>query len=210
VEPLRISVTTLESYRLYLTTDWMTEERLMGDLTQFRETPEMRAGKAFHSILEAPDACQQGGGYVADGHVFPASVVEPCLSWVDRAGAFEVKLPKVYRVGGEDVTVVAKVDQLLGVRIREHKTKWSPFDIDAYALSCQWRFYVDIFEGARAVDYRVFRLSERKDGYELDGIEAFSVYPYPRLAADCRDLLASFVDYIRRRQLGEYFQPRAA
>lgn len=209
MQALRISTTTIESFRLLLTADWMTPERFMADIVEFRQTPEMRAGKAFHQILETPDACRRSdGSYAHDGLVFPGSVVGPCLLTVDRSGPFEVKATKDYRIGGRDVTVVAKVDQLLGRRIREHKTKWSQFDIDSYAESCQWRFYCVVFDGARAVDYKVFRLSERANGYDLDGIEEFTVYPYPAMSADCAELLERFVSYIDANKLHAHFRPK--
>lgn len=207
--PLRISTTTLESYRLYRDYDFKSEKSLLDSIKgAFVQTPEMRAGSAFHQILETPDECRHEDGYAWDGHVFPADVVEPCLA-VCGPGLCEVKVTKDYVVNGEPVTVVAKVDQLNLLDIVERKTKWGQFYIDSYLESYQWRYYVDIL-GARRVRYDVFRLSAGAKGYRLDGIESFDCWPYPNMGRDCQSLLESFVGYVNLRRLHAYLQPKAA
>lgn len=208
---LRISVTTLEQFRLYLKDTFVTEESLLASIRgEFKPTRPMLLGTAFHAILETPNECRRGDGtYTAEGIVFPADVVEPCLEVFDRSGVFEVKLPKVYHVDGREMTVVAKADQLVGRESVENKTKWSAFYIDNYMDSYQWRFYLDIFEASR-VKYNVFCISENAGGFRLNSIEQFSMYPYPALQRDCYNLLRHFVEFVDAKQLGSYLQPRAA
>lgn len=210
---MRISVTTIESYRLYLL-DVVSEADLLASIRgEFTPTREVNLGRALHSILEKPEDHESSlypGTYACDGITFPGAVVRECLTHVDPAGMFEVKATKEYRVGGRAVTVVAKVDQLCGLTIREHKTRWDTYEPDRYATSCQWRFYLDVFE-ALAVTYVVFLLSEYKDGeIGLRGIETLPLYPYPALHAECEDLVRGFVEYVTARGLESYLQPRVA
>jgi hypothetical protein len=207
---MRISTTTLETFRLYLS-DVVDEAALVDAITgKFVPTRNVELGQAFHSILEKPDACILPDGTFASGGItFPADVVRECLPYVDRSGVFEVKLTKDYRVGAETVTVVAKVDQLLGLGIKEHKTRWDTYEPDRYATSCQWRFYADIFE-ASSVTYVVFLLSEYEDGrIVLRGVETMALYPYPAMHAECADLVRDFVRFVHHRGLEQYLQPRA-
>lgn len=190
----------------------MSESDLLASIRgEFKPNRVMQLGSAFHSILETPEACvQPSGDYVSDGILFPGGVVEECLPLFDRSGAFEVKATKEYRINGQTWTVVSKADQLVRLDVVENKTKWSVFDLDRYAESFQWRFYVDVY-GALRVRYNVFCLSEYADGeIGLRSIEQFNLYPYPRLAADCRALLAEFVEYATKRDLYGYLQDKAA
>lgn len=212
---MRISTTLIESFRLFLSADWMEEADLIKSIRgEFIQTKPMRMGTAFHSILEKPEAhvLALGDAYVCDGFTFPGEVVRPCLALIDHAGIFEVKATKLYRVPGlaEPVTVVAKVDQLLGSRVIENKTKWSAFEFDRYAESYQWRFYADIFEPS-CVTYNVFCLDENAAGeIVFKSADTFNLFRYPGLAADCHELLARFVEFVRERGLERYLQPRVA
>ena len=203
---MRISVTTVEQFRLYQTADFVTEENLQASIRgEFKPTQFMRNGSAFHSILEAPERFKVERGYSADGIFFPDDVVAPCLAVSPPGGVHEAKAVKVYDLRTGPVTVVAKADKLLGLRITERKTKWSGFNFDNYADAYQWRFYCDIFRPA-SVTYDVFCLDEQRDGFVLKSIESFTLYPYPAVHQDCVELLTQFVDYVNMRGLGSYLE----
>jgi hypothetical protein len=208
---VRISTTTLETFRLYRE-DVVSEADLVAAIRgEFKPTRNVQLGQAFHSILEKPqDHILVDGRYAADGITFPAEVVSEALEYVDRSGVFEVKETKDYRVGSQAVTVVAKADQLLGLSGREHKTRWDTYEPDRYACSFQWRFYVDVF-GLLSLTYVVFLLSEYEDGrIVLRGVETLPLYPYPALAGECHDLLSDFVSYVRLRHLESHLRQRIA
>lgn len=213
---LRISATTLESYRLWSEQDFMPESELLDTIKGvFKQTPKMLFGQAFGRAIEKADKYRrqdsQGDYYAvpvkAEGewreYIFPGSVVNPCLEIFDRRGVFEVKHTREY--GG--VTVVAKADQIIGNWINENKTKLSTFDFQRYQDSYQWRFMLDIF-GAAGVRYNVFCLNS--DGtdedcdIELKSIESFNLYPYPDLHQDCCALLTRFLGYVAERNLEPY------
>lgn len=203
---MRISVTTVEQFRLYETTDFVTEEKLQDSIKGvFVPTQFMRNGSAFHSILEAPEQFKVPRGYTADGIFFPEDVVAPCLAVSPPGGVHEAKLTKVYELRSGPVTVVAKADKLQGSEIIERKTKWSPFNFDNYADAYQWRFYMDIFQPS-SVTYDVFCLDDQRNGFVLKSIESFTLYPYPAVHQDCVALLTRFVDYVNLRGLGSYLE----
>lgn len=204
---MRISTTTLESFRLWRHPDneWMSEEELIATIKgEFTPTHGVELGSAFGKILEAPEQYVVPHGYQCGAFGFGQDVVEPCLAVIDRRGVFEAKASKRYG----DCDVVAKADHLLGAHLSEFKTTLHSFDIEKYLASYQWRFMVDIFEPA-LVTYHVFLLSEAPNGVvSLRGIESFNVFPYAELHGDCCALLDDFVHYARSRGLEPYLQQR--
>jgi hypothetical protein len=204
---MRISTTTLESYRLWKDPEqvWMTEEELIAGIKgEFKPPPRVLLGSAFGKVLEDPDRYFVPGGFHCNGYNFGRDVIEPCLALIDRRGVFEAKALKSY--GGIDV--VAKADHLVGAHLSEFKTTLSTFDFDKYAASFQWRFMFDIFEPAQ-VTYHVFCLAEATNGViSLRSIESFNLFAYAELHPDCDGLLREFVEYVTLRGLDSYLRQR--
>ncbi len=204
---MRISVTTIESYRRYLI-GIDNEEKLIESITK-RSPPtiNMQRGTAFHSILEEPEYHYNldTGNYICNGIEFDFDIVMKCKAEIDYTGLFEIKHTKVYEVAKERITVVGKCDQLIGTTVIENKTKWATFDIDSYQQSYQWRLYLDMFF-VDSVKYNVFCMSALQDGIRLNSIEKFTMHPYLNLESDVKKMIASFVDYIHFRGLEQFFQ----
>lgn len=204
---MRVSTTTLESFRLFNLPDqeWMSEESLIATIEgRFVPTPAVELGLAFGHVLECPDLYRAPGGYRHGAYIFDDDLMAPCLALMDRRGVYEAKAVKRYG----DVDVVCKADQIVGAHIKEHKTTLSGFDVDKYTSSLQWRFMADIF-GAVAVTYHVFLLTDHGNGgCELRGIETFTLYPYPDLSRDCRAWVERFTAYVEARGLAEGLRER--
>lgn len=204
---MRISTTTLESFRLWSQPDqeWMTEDALLDSiLGRFTPTPAVELGQAFGRILEKPDEFVTAEGFECRGFCFPREVMQPALDLMDHErGVFEAKATKDYG----DCTVVAVADQLVGARLIEHKTTLGSFDFDKYADSCQWRFMADIFQPV-SITYHVFLVEEAAGLVDLRGIETFTLYPYPELHEDCAALVRQFADYARLRGVDGYLRER--
>lgn len=204
---MRISTTTLESFRLYMQPEqeWMDEAALLATIRgEFTPTPAVELGKAFGQVLETPDLFLVPGGYRCGEQFFSDAIMSPALALMDRRGVFEAKAAKEYG----PCTVVARADQIVGARLIEHKTTLGTFDIDKYLASCQWRFMTDIFEPL-SITYHVFLLSEERDGsIGLRGIESFSLYPYAALHEDCCDLVRRFAEYVTLRGLDGMLRER--
>lgn len=201
---MRISTTTLESFRLFMLpeNDWFNEDELLATIRgEFVPNAKVLLGQAFGAVLEDPDRYRVPGGYrvlprgASEPVVLGDDVMGPALALIDRSvTVFEAKASKRY--GAHDV--VAKADQLRGCHLIETKTTLSTFDFDKYAASCQWRFMLDIFDGARKCTYQVFCLAEDEhDGVvSLRSVETFDLYPYPELHTDCEALVREFESYV--------------
>lgn len=206
---MRISTTTIESFRLWSEPDqdWMAEADLIATIKgEFTPTPQVKLGQAFGRVLETPERFKVPGGYRCGDFEFSDATIAPALAVIDRRGVFEAKGVKAY--GEHDV--VAKADHLYGAHLSEFKTTTSTFNFDKYAASCQWRFMVDIFE-PQIVTYHVFLLDDHENGIaELRGVETFNLYPYAALHQDCCDLLSRFVAYVTVRGLDGVLRAKQA
>jgi hypothetical protein len=204
---VRISTTTLESFRLFMQPDqeWMSEQALLDSISgAFTPTEAVRLGLAFGKVLETPEHFQVNGGYVCNGYSFDASVMAEPLALMDRRGVYEAKGVKRY---GE-CDVVAKADQIVGTHLKEHKTTCGTFDFDKYAASCQWRFMADIF-GASRITYHVFVLDDHGNGVvTVKSTESFDLYPYAELHDDCSALVKDFAAYVTAKGLDALLRQR--
>jgi hypothetical protein len=206
---MRISTTTLESFRLFMDPEqeWMTDADMQASIRgEFRGNHNVWLGSAFGAVLETPDAYAVPGGFrvVRGGETFDlgSDVMGPALALIDREHTvFEAKAVKSYGAH----TVVARADQMVGAHLIETKTTLSTFDFDKYANSMQWRFMLDIFKVSK-VTYHVFCLAESEANgvISLKSVESFHLYPYANLGADCGALVHEFADYVRAHGLESY------
>lgn len=215
---MRISVTKIEQYRRYRAGLNSLADLLESITGAFRPSWQMERGTAFHSILEEPALYMKWGSgldgrpevefhYECDGLPFPADVVHKCTNVIDYSGAFEMKTVKEFVTEYGVVNVVGKCDQVIGTKVIENKTKWSPFDYDGYADSCQWRFYLSMFNVSE-VKYNVFCMSISRGEVELKSIEVFSMFDYATLEYDVMELLTDFVHFIITQNLQHYFEDK--
>lgn len=204
---MRISTTTLESFRLWREPeqDWMTEDDLVAQIRgEFQPTPITELGTAFDHVLNDPQKHQVDGGYTSGLHFFPDLMMAPVLELLGRRGVSQVKHEKAYG----DCVIVAKADELIGVRCIENKTTTGQFNIDKYLESYQWRYLIDVF-GVRMVTYRVFLLSDPEQGaIRLREIQSFNTFPYAELHYDCERLVREFATYARSRGLEAFLAER--
>jgi hypothetical protein len=106
---MRASATTLQSFYLYLTEEWMTEASLIESIKGvYVPTPQMELGTAWHAVLETPETYRVPGGYRCRGYAFDDATMNPLLALIDRRGVFEVK----GTVEFDGHTLVAQADQL--------------------------------------------------------------------------------------------------
>lgn len=210
---MRISTTTLESYRLFMQPEqeWMTEADLIATIRgEFTLNHKINLGQAFGRVLEDPDAHLVPDAFEAEANgerfVFPFDTIQPCLALIDRRGVFEAKGVKRYG----DCDVVAKADHLLGAHLLEFKATLGYFDVTKYMESCQWRFMADIFQPTK-ITYHIFCLDETDAGLiNLRGIESFNLFPYAGLHEDCCALLREFCGYVQARGLDTVLRERQA
>jgi hypothetical protein len=224
---LRISVTTLDSYRRYVQEqDEEMSENMLGELIasikgDFTPTSQMLRGQAFHAVLERPHQCyiEQGDTFYANGFYFAGDGIREALNVIDHAGIFELKTTNRYDTALGAVTVVGKADILLGNTVFENKTRWlqtngnvfkgiSAYDenemYERYQASLQWRFYLELF-GADYVQYNVFYLSEHLNRIPLHATQQFTFERTAETPYECYDWVQEFVAFVERMHLQQFF-----
>lgn len=197
---MRVSTTTIEQFRLVQTTEWASEAdllaRVRGELVP--PTWQMRAGTAWHSVLDTPKRYQmESGDFWCDGHRFTFADVRTAAAWLGD-GVWEVKTTRDLMIDGETVTLVGVADKILGSEIDDNKTKFSAPDMQWYEGSFQWRAYLWLF-GASSFRYNVFQFQEPDNtGFmDLRGIESVRFYPYAGLESDVLGWVMDFVWWVR-------------
>lgn len=205
---MRISTTTLESFRLFMQPEqeWMSEDELLATIRgEFVGNHRVWLGLAFGAVLEHPAQYRVDGGFrvenirgCGESFDFSDDVMGPAFELIEDGTVFEAKATKRY--GRHEV--VAKADQMFGAHLKETKATLGYFDFDKYADSCQWRFMADIFEPTK-ITYHIFCLdeSEQTGVISLRGIESFNLYPYAVLHQDCLELVREFESFCESRGL---------
>lgn len=232
-----IRVTQLESFRRYMSDaySYVTEQDVIDGITKkFDGNDYTRIGTAFHSIVETgkpectkvPEGVREfmyyrkpaqepvpcGRQFNIDGHsvILDIPQIKVALAYRDKyPGAFhETRERKDYG----DAIVTGCADMIHGMTIRDIKTKYSyPTDSD-YTDSCQWKFYLELFEcDVFAFDLFIF------DGYSPDkhkgdvrGLTltpydpAIVCYRYPGMERENRNLLEQFLSWAEYRGLMSY------
>lgn len=219
----QIRVTTIEKYRRWKdsVSDFDTEKGFLEALTGVFKGNEYTAiGTAFHSICEL-------GASALNAHIDSAAVVNTDLGEVifspdqirealnykdgKPQAVHELRLKKVYKTKYGDVSVTGCADVINGLTIHDIKTKYSRVKQQEYFDSCQWRFYLDLFQ----LDYFEFELFEFKgydkgkhkldvSGLELITHEAIPCQRYEGMSEDNERLLNGLLDYIFENNLQDY------
>lgn len=203
---LRVSVTTLESFRRLLQTEYGSEEELIAQIMgkPFEPTWQMRAGTAWHACLEKHPRTGAYALCTSGGFSFSALHVCEALGHIGP-GIWEVKAARVFDIGWHHANVVAQTDHCRGLLIQDNKTKFSPADARDYEASLQWRFYLAI-HGAPRLRYNLFSFKDPDEqGYcELKDILSFSFWDYAGLESDCRFWLTEFLLWAGSKNLLSY------
>lgn len=199
---MRISVTELESWRLYQQGDeWVDFAELVRRMTPDVgkvETNAMRFGTAFHSILEDASVGSNIKNQVSNGVQFDVDCEYDL--WLPPIREIKVELPLV--IDGMDVTLVGKADAVNGLEVFDHKLV-KQFDVEKYLDSLQWRAYLLMFE-ARKFTYNIFESDQDTNYCRIRAIHQFSCCRYPEIERDVlfavRDLARFLRDYVPIRK----------
>lgn len=217
----RISVTSLEAFRRYITgaSVFDTEDRLLETLSgRFEGNEYTRIGTAFHSLVEdgiraisesndAQDAMIYGDAYNV---WMDANQVQTALNYRKTlSGAIhEVPIGMEFTDGLFPLWVSGRIDLLQGNDIRDIKTKYSHGVASDYIDSAQWRLYLQM-TGADRFYYDVFEFRDykkEKHGLDVRGLKLTRTDPieclrYERMEQDNRQLVDEFREYIMYKNL---------
>lgn len=214
---MRLSITTIEAFRLWRDTgDWMDLADLEANIK--RETvpnEKMLRGIAFHSVLERPSLCREtsleGHQYrvgAKDGSgdfVFAGEPMDRVLQLWPRLPAPEVK--STFDVDG--ITVVGVADALEGVTVHEAKCT-ERIDVENYFDSFQWRALLKLYS-AKVAKYVLAQGRDCGGRFiAIDTVLPMTLYRYPKLDDDVREMVHDCAEFVRQRGLEGYAQEREA
>lgn len=235
-----IRVTQIEVFRKYIEqSDYanyeITEQSVIDSITgEFKGNEYTRIGTAFHRIVEeGSPQCEKipsgertflyygkeqkepvpsGRSFDVEGYKVLMDVPQCKTALAYRneyPDAFhEIRLYKDF--GNAMITGCA--DMIDGVEIRDIKTKYSsPTDTD-YTNSCQWRFYLQLFNAdVFHFDLFVFEGYDKdKHGYDVRGLPlkryepSITCYRYDGMEQDNMNLLNSFLEWAEHRGLTKF------
>lgn len=212
---LRVSATELEQYRYYLYNDWLDFPTLVDRLRGVRdETIEMRAGTAFHALLEDASEGREIDHVERDGFYFRLNL-DSSLSLPPMR---EIKTEREYTIGGETVVLVSMADAILGRKVWDHKLT-GDFDAENYIDSMQWRTYLTLFDADEFV-YNVFEGGEARKTkanallpgivWDVDSLHQLTMRRYPGMEDDVLRMLTEFTKFVRQYVPERFDDPVAA
>lgn len=235
-----IRVTQLEAFRRYIEQSEyanyeITEQSVIDSITGvFEGNVYTRVGTAFHKIVEeGTPQCEKvdagertflyygkeqkepipcGRAFDIEGNkvILDVPQCKVALSYRnEHLDAFhEIRLYKDFG----DAVVTGCADMIDGVEIRDIKTKYStPSDAD-YINSCQWKFYLQLFNAdIFHFDLFVFEGYDKdKHGYDVRGLPLerhnppITCYRYEGMEKDNERLLHQFLEWVEFRGLTKY------
>jgi hypothetical protein len=203
MDTLRVSATDLDQLRYFRDTDDMELAELIARLKHLMpSTDAMEAGTALHKALELAEP-GEFKGLSADGYMFSFEIDAE----IDLPSMREIKTTRDWLVDDCTVTLVGKVDAIVGRRIDDHKFT-AKFDPDRYLDSYQWRVYLELFE-ADHFRWNIFEgIESAPKNYLIRNMHKLDQHRYPAMADDVEAELRSFVAFARDH-LPEKFIPAA-
>lgn len=196
---IRLSVSDLESYRYWKANEDSDLTSLLVRLShQEPPTPEMKAGRAFARLFEEVGeealSVREVDGWTFD---FTQLDHEICVPPVR-----EIKAEVPFATPSGPVTLVGKVDGLLGTQVHDQKLteRW---EAERYLDSLQWRAYLAMFDATSFV-YDVFQGRYQGRYITITDYHPMAFYSYPGLSADVQravvELAAVVAEYLPAAQ----------
>jgi len=215
VRNLRISPSKIGSYALYLSQDWMTDERFQEGLTgKFEGNEATSLGTALHHMFEncseqrlskTPFGINEQGEKV----FFSADYLPHLEAYHEIDPIHEMWGRKTIEIGGDSIEINTRCDGIKGLDLFEIKTTKSTISYDSYADSTQWKFYMWIYE-SEAVTYMVYVPRKSKEGPYMELMNhAYFTIPRPMdfesvVSKDILPLIAGFIGYCENNNLMSY------
>ncbi len=181
---LNVSVSNLDLYRFWrdesdLDLDWLLA-RLRDEI---EPTENMKAGRAFHKILEQPNFDEQTE-LTMDGYWF--SIL--CDISLELPPVRELSIDKDYN----GLLVRGRIDGMRGLCVTDYKTT-EQFDPDRLMTGYQWRYYLDMLD-CDTFTWKVFVIRQYGDPMHYDVYQEHTLVQkrYPQLRRDCAALAEDY------------------
>jgi hypothetical protein len=219
----KVNVTLLDSFVNYVDfEDQGSVDRFIEEIKGGKRSELLSFGVGFHHFMESEDISlyREGTNYVydtGDGGIvcLDCDFIEGCRLALDSClrshysiypivkPIWELRLEESYRVLGEEVLLVGKVDGILG-DLLELKTTHSSFSYDRYWSSIQWRCYMEL-SGLCGIRYMVYELGCKEGFHFLRGFHDFRFVRDNNFVYRLQGMLGDFLDFIRYYELESYF-----
>lgn len=205
---MRIGVTRIDSWKYYLNNEHASLEKVKEDIAGTAiANDDMRAGKAFHKVMENMEPGMAAEKVEQDGFTF-------CFNGdfiVPVGGVVEASGSKTYEIDGEPVTVRGRCDYMLGNIITDHKMtkKWDDSAYVRFQDAFQWRVYLDMFD-CGCFEYRVFlKQWDRRDKsmIHINSMHTVRFHRYPDMQRDIRRDLTGFMRFVRAH-MPDFYEKR--
>lgn len=185
---MRLSVTDLDQYRIWVGMEDAGPEWLIDRLTTFEPTPAMAAGSALHKCLET--ATGDLSVATVDGITFNFDLDATIV-------LTNIRELKIVREVIPGIILVGKIDMMLGRIIRDYKAT-KAFDAENYTDSFQWRAYLDLFE-CDTFEYSIFEIKEERTPnlYTVRKYHSLTLHTYPGIHEDVMQCVASLAAFVR-------------
>lgn len=215
---VRLSATTLESFRRYKQFEYISEQDMVDKIKGvFTRVAKMDYGEDFGNYIENPSLAQHlpGGGLRMPGYgtYLAPAIVEKANEYIStlQGPVFETPVRCMYKFHQMPPIIISlRTDVIEGRLVRDIKTT-ADFDYDSYYESLQWRIYLDGLSVDEFV-YDVFELKGKVADPTNKGIKvaadcelhSFSLFSYPTMKADIRNWIVDLMGFITRKGLMSY------
>lgn len=195
---LRVSATTLEAYRRWLENEDAGIDDMLAYLEKKIEpTPAMRAGSAFHKILEYAGNSELKQPEM-DGFIFDFSELE---SEISLPKIREFKFEQLAEIDGVQVTFVGVVDAMDSTTVYDHKLTGLA-KAEHYENSMQWRCYL-AWLGLPKFTYNLFEKAYQPVGepqhiIKIKEMVQVSFCRYDGMENEIRELAEHFISFLKQ------------
>lgn len=217
---IKLSPSLLESYRLFRTEDWFTQEKIIESISgEFIPTPAVKLGLAYHEMIETFTTSHMM--YIEHGNPGKEELtaecsgyrfayepcVKPVLDFLKAGCMHEVSGEREFPTSYGPVMIRTRADAVLGNIGGEWKTTSKSIQIAKYMDSAQWKLCAWTL-GLAAMDYRVVQLYVRKDGIvDVKNSDHIQMIWNDSLLVELSDLIHGLIDLHYQLGLEEYLKP---
>lgn len=193
---LRISATTLEAFRRWQDSDDPPYVFIDALYKRIEPTEAMRAGTAFHKILENAENVTldrvEMNGFIFDFSDMEGEIVLPKIR--------EFKFTKQAIIDGVNITYVGVVDAMDGLTVYDHKLTFRTKPED-YEDSMQWRCYLS-WLGLKKFTYNLFQkgyttANEPQNLIKVKDLSQITFCSYPEMDAEILELTSKLIQLIK-------------
>ena len=213
----KVSVTLLETFRRFRdgVSEWDTEEKVIASLTEeFKGNDYTFVGQAGHYVVETKGNTTKEELFDLFGVNMNDAQIDMLRNHAIELNPFvaEVKLRKVYQTIGGEISITGMTDVIKGNHLRDNKFKFSAPKLIDYLNSCQWKFYLDIFE-LEHFYYDIFEfvgygkeMERNVSLIQLVKHDEFHCVSYKVMQKDIQSILDDFISWIQYRNLQCYLK----